>query len=611
VPVARPSRYPQVAATPGGNFLEPTSGVRLGGWPTGAVYPSSDANWLWRQVCDWNRLHDASRLASTDILAATVCRVSSSPLDIDTGTGLTGVITSGGVYYGAGERIDLTDAASVYTGGASLVFPAASVSYVMAQPHPSSGDLQGASCGKLLVSATDVVAGYVAIKTVTTDATDITVVADHSAVSSYLAWTTVPNFTAGLRGSDADLTGDLVAATVTTGYIVGSHGALGGSLGDPTLVVQGGGDANDALLITGTSTGRGLYAYSNGGSGTVVHIDAASFSASGKALTVAGNGTQTAVEITAGANRRGLLVTGSASSPYAAEFERGTTACIIATAGSNGIGGLFYGDGSGVGVGAYSGNTAGTNAIAAVTTNATGYPFFGQTSGSATTATAAARLIGLGSAAGVDASSVNFYAALLTSKTSSPTYGTIKVTAQTSYPSVAADGMMTYASSTFGDNPHWVRGSSLDGGVRGMWDSVGGFTYAGAYNQSASNADNTTYTVLASATSAAGNIAKQTGVVRITVTMRVRTSTAVQNGIDIRLRDSVSGTIVTWAGAGGVSTAGYQLLGLTTNWENNIALEYNYTLPATGIRTIVVEFKRRDNTNTVTAQGSIVVTGCY
>lgn len=618
MPVARPSRYPQVAGVPGGNFAEPTSGVQLGGWPTGAIYPSSDANWLWRQITDWNRHHDATRLASTDILTTTVCRTSTTALTITTGAGLTATITTGGVYYGAGERLDLTAAPTVYSAGAALVFPAGTTRYVCARPQPPTGGASnGASCAELIVSASNPPAGYVTILAVTTNGTDITAAVE-SGVTLYLEWAATPNFTAGVRGTTADFTGSLEALDVTTGAFSGSYGLFGGENGNPSLTVQG--PANGlapAILCYGLGSAASLYAYSNGGSGHVVHADAASFSATGKALVVDGNSTATAAEITAGAGRRAILATASATSSYAAEFVGGTSFSIYATGGTGGGGGLFYGTGTGVGIRAYGGSTAGANAIGAVTRNATGYAFYGETDGSATTAAAAAWLEGKGSAAGAEITSANFYALALNAKNSAPTYGSIYARPQTLTPTSWGDGSLTYASSVFGEQGHWMHGCSADSAFRGVWSSLGGFGYGASYNATNSNANAASFTVLTTATMSAGNAPKNTGTVRVTVNMRVKTSTAAANGIDVQVLDTTAGgtpTVISYIGTGaGTGTAGpgWYLQGSTTEYQTTISFEMSYAVPASGARTFSLQFKRQTAANTVTAQGSIVVTGVY
>ena len=249
--VTRPSRYPQVALTPGGNFVEPSSGVQIGGWATGALYPSADANWLWRQSTDWGRHLDATRLHTGDILATTPQRIGSGALTISTGlgVGLTATITAGGVYYGNGERIDLTAAPTVYSGGAALVFPAASTRYVHARPQPGlAGAAIGSSCGDLLVSASPIAAGYVLLLTVTTNATDITAATQDSGVVNRLTWAVEPDFAAGLRGTNIDISGSLQAAT---GIFAGDAG--GGDTLDVTALAGG-----TAVTVHGSSGGTGL-----------------------------------------------------------------------------------------------------------------------------------------------------------------------------------------------------------------------------------------------------------------------------------------------------------------------------------------------------------------
>lgn len=614
--VTRPSRYPQVAATPGGNFAEPGSGVQLGGWPTGALYPSSDANWLWRQITDWNRSHDASRLASTDILTTKVCRVSSAFLDFDTGTGLNGVITSGGVYYGNGERLDLTDAPTVYAGGSALTFPALSTSYVIARPQPATGGASnGSSCAELAVSAVTPVAGWSTIAAVTTDATDVTSAVE-TGVTPYLEWSATPNFTAGVYGAFAEFTGSLTSADVTTEWMSADYIALAGTTGQPTIVAQGT-TGQAAVLAYGMGTGDALYVYSNGGSGTIARVDAASFGATGVALDVDGNSSSTAATIDAGAGRLALVVTGSSSSSYAATFTNGTTYGISATGSTNGGGGFFSGAGGGLGIYARGGDTAGANGAQVLAQNSTGYGLVAQSHTTATTATAGAYIEGKDSAAGAELVSAGFYPVVLSPDLTSPAYGTLFSRTQGAYPTNKTAGAISFANYALGTRPHWLIADADDAAWRGVWSSQGGFVYGGSYGQTATNADAANYTTLCAVTLTNGNAPKEAGrTLRCEVKIRVRTSTAAANGIDVRVRDLTAGggagaNVVEYVNSGTGNFAGWPLTGATTGWDRDVTFDYNYTVPAEGARTIALQFKRQTVANTVTAHGSLVVTGAY
>lgn len=609
--VARPTRYPQVALTPGGNYAEPGSGVQLGGWATGAIYPSADANWLWRTITDWNRSHDASRLSSTDVLTSTVCRVSVAALDIDLGTGLTADITIGGVYYGNGERIDLTDAPTVYSGGSALVFPAGSTRYVCARPQPPTGGAANASsCAELIVSASNPPAGYVTILRVDTDATDIVAVTEPPSVVTYLEFAVAPDFTAGLVGTTAQLEDFITAPIASFAGAAGSPTVEATAYSGQSAIVATGTGAAVAIAVTHDGARAGInVAHTGSGDGLAVNVSGGS----GVGVNVTGNASTTATTIDAGTGQRGLVVTGSASSAYAGQFVNGTTYAVSGTGSTNGGGGLFTGSGLGIGVTAFSGATAGAHAVGSRATNSTGFGIYAATHVTATNAARAGYFYGDDQAAGVEAESLNYHALILTPKTTTPTHSAILAGVQTSYPSNTTNGTLTYASSTgVSGRGHWIHGSALDAAHRGIHSSRGGFVH-GFASSVASNADAATYTTLTTATCTNGNAPKEASrTVLIHVQLRVRTSTAAANGIDVRVRDTTAAaTVVEYVGSGTGNTAGWPLPGTSTGWDRDLTFKVEYTIPAVGDRTFVLEFKRQTAANTVTAQGSIHITYAY
>lgn len=600
--VTRPSRYPQVALTPGGNYVEPGSGVQLTGWPTGAIYPSSDANWLWRQITDWNRSHDASRLASTDILTATACQVSVSALSMDTGTGLTGVILTGGVYYGNGERIDLTDAATVYSGGASLVFPAGSTRYVCARPQPPTGGASNASsCAELIVSSSNPPAGYVTLLVVTTDGTDITAATTPVTVSTYLEWAVVPNFTVGLLGTTATLSGYLESPL---GYFTGDAGGA-----DTLEVTALGGGA--ALVVVGSSGGtavsvsqvgaRAAIGVSHTGSGSGAAIDCSA--GSGAGLTV-----------TAGEGASGVEITGSATSAYGLTVTNGTTYAVSGTGSTNGGGGLFSGAGTGLGVGALGGTGAGASAVQALARNSTGIGVYAQSHSTATTAARAGYFEGRDSAAGVEAISAGYHALRLQGDLTSPTYGTFYVAPQGAIPTNYGNGQMTVFDPAVANvAPMWCTSSALDATYRGVWDSPGGFAFGMTHSAVTTNANSAVYTTLCTVTMSGANVPRVSGVkVRISVSMRVGNSVGTVPYCDVQIRDTTAGsTITTRAGAGVLAGSGYTVTATTGDWTNTIAFDVEYTWPSVvASRSFVLEFKRSSG-GTLAAQGSMTITGSY
>lgn len=410
-------------------------------------------------------------------------------------------------------------------------------------------------------------------------------------------------------------------------------GAADGTGFSATMTNSSGGAAGLNVSADGTSIGKCVAVQHSQGVGVDVRCDDTGIgvaiahsgsaaglfiaaSGTGRAIQVTGSPGNDAVTLTAGAAQRALLATASATSAYAAQFVNGTTYSISAAGSTNGGGGLFTGAGTGIGVAALSGTSAGANAVQALARNSTGYGLYAQTHTTAVSGVAGAFIEGRDSAAGAEITSANYYAVLLNAKTSTPTYPTIYVRPQTSYPSFSTDGTITFASQSFGNIPHFLRGSTTDGAPRGVWDSIGGFVYGASYNASAASADSVNYTSLTTAVCSAGNAPKQAlGVVRLSVSLRVKTSAIGATGIDVQLRDVTPGvpvTIITYAGAAGLSTSGWYMPGTVADrWETSLSFNYFYVVPLAGARTFELRFKRQSGAVTITAQGSLVVTGCY
>lgn len=649
--VARPERYPQVAATPGANYAEPASGVQLGGWPYGNLFPSSDANWLFRQLTDWNRAHDAHRLASIDILAATVSRVSATALTIYTGIDATleAEITSGGVYYGNGERIDLTLAPTVYAGGNALVFPATSVSYVVARPQPPSGGAaNGSSCAELAVSAVTPVAGWATILQVTTDALQITS-ASSWGVSSFLEWGSVPpNFGSGVWGTSADFS-DAISAprAVFAGDPGGTDTLQIGALADATAVtIYGNGtgrgitlnhsDAGTGLRIEHSGTGGGATINKIGASGIGLSIAAGSSTgllvtggsaspaitatggsgASASAIKATGGSGAPALDITAGAGQFAGDFTASATSGYAGRFTGGTLYALTAIGTNDGAGGLFTGAGLGLGVGVLGGTSAGAGGVQILARNSTGYPLYSQTHSTATNAVAGAWLEGRDQAAGAEITAANYYPLVLSPKIATPANPHLHMRPQTSYPTQWADGGLAFAQSAVGVQGHLVHGCAADGAMRGVHSSLGGLIHGVSLDNIASNSNGAlgSYTTLCTIVLSGGNVPKQGGRTAIfRVTMRVRVSVSgTPGGCNVRIVDNTAGVaFCEFVNSGTGATNGWRLAAGSTGWDATISFDYPYTMPITS-RSFTLGFQRQSaDAFTVTAQGGMVISGLY
>lgn len=572
--MTRPARFPQVALVPGGNFAEPPSGVQLGGWPVGAVFPSSDANWLLRQITDWVRDGDGFGLRATDALAAVPCRVSTSILDIYDGAGatLTATITTGGIYYhGVAGRIDLTDAPTAYSGGNALVFPPSSVSYVLARPQAgtSGGPISGSSCAELLVSAVQPVAGYATLLQVTTDATDITASITHSGVSSYLEWGKLTNFTLGLRGTDAVLSGSLTAATGVFG------GDAGGS--DTLQVVGLAGGAG--LVASAASTGRAVWAV-QAATGPAGYFDTSA--GAGSAIEAHGNTTSPAiyavgrVNVSTPASSYGLQVGGSGN----------VDNMLSSNASGTGRGFLCVGSATG-GEGGYFDHLRATGSA---------YSVYARTAAAADATCEAICGEGRSAGNGVHGKAV----------TGSGVVGEVSNNAGVAFRAETRTADTTYGFSggfMFNANAavnQWRATISGFAGVKSFaWYGPGSFLHA--YEVTTGPiADSNVFdlawpTVTALAAEGNGFYGAALGArIRIRVTFDARCVAAVASGVDIRLTDETNGgsTIVERSGAGTGTTAGWALPLAATDWQRRIAFECEYAPPNDGDLSIKLKVKR-------------------
>ena len=569
VAVTRPSRYPIVAQTPGGNYAEPGSGVQLGGWQTGAIFPSADANWLMRQITDWGRSLDASRLAATDLLVTNkVQRASSTALTITTGGGttLTAEITAGGVYYGLGERIDLTDAPTVYSGADALVFPAGSTRYVIARPMPATGGaVSGSSCAELAISAVDAVAGWSTLMTVTTGAATITSAVQYGSVLDTLnvahtmVFADTVDFSA-LATFDVATFNDLTDFNAATTFTDVSEWAAS--------------SIKPLIKLTPTGSGGGLEIAASGGTGV-------------------------ALDVVGGTAAAALTVSGAFAGSYAMTVE-----------GTGGAGGLFVqGNGVGWGLAVNSGATAGSYGIVAIAQNNSGNAIYAVSANSGT----APAIKGAGSnlAAGVEAAATAYYPLVLSPDTSSPAYGSIIAGSQNAAPTNFDSGSLTFVG---GAIDSWGHGSFADSAWRYFHSTLGGRMYGFATGGPTLNSNSAVYTTLCTVTIGAGaDAAKVAGrTARLTVSMRVGHSAAATNFCDVQVRDTTAGaTLTTRAGTGIGSGNGYYLPAVASVWQLVINFEIEYTVPATGARTFVLEFKRNSAASNVTAEGSLKVEGLY
>ncbi len=573
----RPSRYPQVAVTPGANYAEPPSGVQISGWPYAGIFPSSDANWLFDYLGDWARDADGAHLRATDVLSTSIpCRVSTTILDIYDGidSTLTATITSGGVYYhGVAGRIDLSDAPAVYSGGNALVFPPSTTSYVIARARPAQiGGTGGASCAELAISAVTPVAGWATILQVTTNATQITNSSTHSGVSSWLQWSKAIEFLGSVKGGSVDLTGTLTAK-------IGVFGTP--DVGNAAIYAYGP-DLGQGVYAGSTGSGQAIYAFGGAAAtGSVGLFDASS--SAGAALEAIGNATSPAIFVrgrvnvqeTSGASY-GLQVGGS-----------GSVANMLST-NASGTGRGFYCSGSATGgEGAYFEHNR---------TTGSPYTIYARTAAAADVTARAILAEGRNEGFGVHSKAVTGAAFFgeVSNNAGVPFLASTR-TADTTYG--FSGGLMFNAAAAVNQWRATISGFS---GVKSLaWYGPGSFLHGYEVTTGPISDfnvfDNSFTTITMLASEGNGFYGASFGArIRIRITFDARCIAAGASGVDIRLTDETNGgtTIVERSGAGTGTTAGWALPNASTDWQKRIAFECEYAPPNDGDLTIRLKIKR-------------------
>jgi len=386
--------------------------------------------------------------------------------------------------------------------------------------------------------------------------------------------------------------------------------------------------ASPAITLANAGTGGGISYYSssngpqpmvdlvktNSHDGTVLKLTAAD-GATSRALWILGGNGDSAAYVAAGAGQLGLELQGASTGTYAARFRGGAGQSYVAyfEAGSGGVGGNAGGalmDGIGTGAGAYvrGGDSAGAYALQALARNSTAQgAVFAQTHSTATTASRAGYFQGRDSAAGLEAVSAGYYAAILTPKNAAPTYGALRMLPQAVAPTQAFDGDLTCITSPVNG---WAQGNNTEGIYHPLWASRGGYVYGAQYNQNAQSTG--AYATVCTVTLAIPRAPKVAGEpIRCRATLRFRCNAAgTPTGVNVRIRDTTAGVnVIEYTGAGFATTNGFYLAATTVNWESStVTIEMDYTPPATGARTFTLDIQRQ-GAITVTGQGSLVIFG--
>jgi hypothetical protein len=466
-------------------------------------------------------------------------------------------------------------------------------------PWVNSGSSAGAADAHIVETTA---AGRTSLRglsvTDTVDETAVSIIGASTGIIPSVSMTNTGNATVlDIRGA-SDAAGNALNVTMVdamTGYAIGAFGS-DTSIGE---VVH--------IEVPAGSSSRGLYVFSESSTEAAAYIRAAD---AGVALEVIGGGTD-ALQVTAGSGQIAVDITGSATGVRALRVTGSNTYCIQGIAGSGGTGALLVGTGTGHGADIQGGTTPGAYGARIFGQSNTGHAIYAATDPTSTTAVRVGYFEALGSAAGLELVAPANHALIITPDITAPVYGSIfQNGAMNAAPTTQTSGQLSYVSSTF---DAWMHSSFADGAWRAMWSSLGGFCYGAQTNQIVSNASTAAYSVLCTVAMTGTNAPKLAGQkVRITATIRAGLSVATACTLDVQVRDTTAGTtLISQVGTGLTTADGYYMPAVATTFTTTAVIDFEYTIPTAGARTFVLEFKHDIGAITVTAQGSMVVTGSY
>lgn len=587
------------------------------GYSDGAIPPAKKYNHTMQRHAGWIAHLDAVTLRSNQITGDTsASRLSEYGFSFLTGAGLSKAVAHNSTYIIDGFVVDLPLTRLQTEGFSPFLFTATKWTHWYINKDGITFSVVNTGV------AASPPAGYRHLGTAITDATNVTSWVTGNAIFNDRSITLQQNVVIGgsltvestMRVEDsATLNGDLTVNNVSV-----FNGVSEWSVDSvaPIMILSNAGTGG-GILMTSNSNGPAALldlTRGNGHDGTVAKLTAASGAAS-RALWVLGGDGDSAVYIAAGAGQLGLEVQGPSTGTYAARFRGGAGQTYVAyfEAGSGGVGGNAGGaqmDGIGTGAGMYArgGDSAGAYAGQFLARNSTAQgAVFAQTHSTATTASRAGYFQGRDSAAGLEAVSADYYAAILTPRNAAPTYGALRMLPQAVAPTQAFDGDLTCITSPVNG---WAQGNNTEGIYHPLWASRGGYVYGAQYNQNAQSTGS--YTTVCTVTLAVPRAPKVSGEpIRCRATLRFRCNTAgTPTGVNVRIRDTTSSVnVIEYTGAGFATTNGFYLAATTVNWESGtVTIEQNYTPPATGARTFTLDIQRQ-GAITVTAQGSLVIFG--
>lgn len=282
------------------------SSTASSGYAPGAVPPASDWNWMdWRQG-QWVRHLDESNLRGADLFdAATgnVYRVSATAPTYTVAGPLTQTPSGSGVYWFEGARLVVDPSNPDWP---AQTFAAGSTNYVHIRPQQATTARE--TVPEILVNTTAIVAGYATILQVVTGGATVTSVTDlvSQGIAADLPWTHLAEVVINpATGGPASLDVQFPNSVLNPGVKISPQG----------------GATQDALQVTGGSTGGAVVAEASGADTMTVTQTGASACINatntgggiGLAATVATTGAGVSVQASGGANGLFSSVTGGGS----------------------------------------------------------------------------------------------------------------------------------------------------------------------------------------------------------------------------------------------------------------------------------------------------------
>lgn len=563
----------------------------VNGYPDGSVPSAKQWNTLGNQWSSWHRHLDSRALRIERLSVGLNYRLSSDVFEYHPGPGLA-------------DKDVVTDTCYVI-GGYVVDLPKTRLAQQLLDPYTFTASkwhhFYVDTAGNVSVDIVNIgvaaspPAGSVHLGTGKTNATDLTAFEDApSEFATAHLKLTLPLEVDSLSivGQPGETPLSVTGVSATLPAILATNTAGGGAY----LAAIGTSTGFGFKIPLGNSAATGflgsLTSSPSGARGLKITADAASAGHAAE-LTHAGSGS--ALRVVSTGTVEALLSVGSASASYGATL---SGACIVAP---------LRVDGTGAAAAAYM-VSDGSATLLATSTNTSGKTLDLGTSGSATSSARALRAMASGSAIAGEFIAVANYALKVQGDTTSPIFAEILFAGQNARPSSTFDGGLQWNTT----ERQLTITDATDGGSRGLWATPGGKATGHTANNATTTNGGAVWVTCATCSSLDSNAPKVAGR-QATLRFRceARMTVATPGVLNVRLRDTISGTTLTRSGAGSLDSAGYVLSEASTSWQRAICLDWTVTIPATGDRTWVAEIQTGTADNVRVRDAALWLEGLY